>query len=368
MNKAFGRDASSRAGEPLADVAKEIEAPELFSSPRLPATRPWLPLLLGAVCTVVSLLGVQLLESDVSRWLFPAGVYGLMGALWALSTKPAQSIRRRLRLRLPWKRDTLVTRALLEHWRSAGILAAEAAGHEDVRRFEQHYGVALPDDLRDYFISINGTKYGWNGRDDDYAIGFWHLHQVRTFEEERISDDDDAARTFVLGKFWFGFATYGVRLSADSSEPTPVVARFPYGEFEVAPTVREFFGRYLLGDLSVLFPEFVVLADDHGIGAERDGVVSYAVMWSDVEEIAVEVTGAGDENDECVACWIISSQRGTIPFVAPVDTVAGGNVLRRRIRSLDGFDDAEFQAARAAEQRGEAGSFVVWRSATGWGR
>ena len=257
------------------------------------------------------------------------------------------------------------TQALLEHWRAAGILSPEAASNEDVKRFELQYDVVLTDDLRDYFTSVNGTKHGWNGRDDEHAIGFWHLHQVRTFEEEGISEDEDAGRTFVLAKYWFGFATYGVRLSNDSAAPTPVVARFPYGQFEVAPTFREFVARYLLGDLSVLFPEFVVIADDHGIGAEKDGVVSYSVMWSDMEEILIAVTSPNDERNECEACWVISSFPASMPFIAPVDTVAGGNVLRMRIRSLEGFDEEAFQAARTAEQRREAGSFVVWRSARG---
>ena len=352
------RERFSEPGEPFADV-DATERPELFSSPRMPPTRPWLPLLLGAVGTTLSLVLTQLFESDESRWLVLGGVYAAMFLAWAISTKPARGLWRRLRLSVPWKGDTLVTTALLEHWKAAGILAPEAAGNDDVRRFERQYRVVLPDDLRDYFTSVNGTKHGWNGQDDEHAIGFWHLHQVRTFEEEGISDDDDAGCTFIFAKYAFGFATYGVRLSENASEPTSVVARFPYGQFKVAQTFREFVIRYLLGDLSVLFPEFVVIADDHGIGAESGGVVSYSVKWSDVDEIHIAVTRSNDEGNECAACWVISDLTTSMPFIAPVDTVAGGNVLRSRIRSLDAFDEVAFQAARGAEQRGETGSFVV---------
>jgi hypothetical protein len=349
-------------GDRSARTTHGTEPPELFSAPRMPSTKPWLPLVLGGAGVALSFLPMQLFDSDASLWLFVAALYGVMGTAWALSTTPARRFRRSLRLRLPWKRDAWVTRTLLERWSAAGILAPEAASHADVRRFEQQYQVVLPDDLRDYFTSINGTKDGWSGRHDEHAIRFWHLHQVQTFKEEGLSEDPQADRTFVFARYWFGFASYGVRLSTDASAPTPVVARFPYGEFEVAQTFREFVIRYLLDDLSVLFPDFVVIADDNGIGAEHDGIASYAVMWSDVQEIQVVVNHSNEEESECAASWVISSCRASIPFIAPVDTVAGGNVLRTRIRALDGFDDRAFQAAREAEQRNETGSFVVWRS------
>jgi hypothetical protein len=323
---------------------------------------PWLPLLIGVPAVAVALLWSQLFRSDTARWLFLAAIYGVLGLSWAMSTAPAIMLRRKLRLRLPWKRDSLVIRALFEKWQVAGILAPQPASIDDVRRFEREYGVVLPNDVRDYFTSINGTKRGWNGQDDEHALGFWHLHQVRTFAEEGISDDPDVVSTFVFAEYAFRFAVYGVRLSADPAAPTAVVARFPYGRFEVAATFSEFLLRYLLDDLSVLFPEFVVVADDTGIGAEKDGVVSYVVTWPDVREIGIEIVGADEEPRESIAYWVISGHRETMPFMAPLDTVAGGNVVRARIRSLKGFDDVAFQSARSAEARGESGRFVVWRA------
>ena len=43
---------------------------------------------------------------------------------------------------------------------------------------------------------------------------------------------------------------------------------------------------------------------------------------------------------------VISGARAATPFIAPFYTVAGGNVVGNRIRALEGFDEAGFEAAR----------------------
>jgi hypothetical protein len=153
-----------------------------------------------------------------------------------------------------------------------------------------------------------------------------------------------------------------VCLSADPSAPTPVVARLPYGQVRVAETFGEFLARYVLDDQTVLFPSFAVVADETGIGSEDEGRIFYVVRWSDVQQIEVQVVGAHDEPGEPVFIWVVSGRPGTKTFVAPVDTVAGGHIVRATIRSLPGFDEPAFAAARETESRGEAGTFVVWRA------
>jgi hypothetical protein len=153
------------------------------------------------------------------------------------------------------------------------------------------------------------------------------------------------------------FAIYGVRLSADATAPTPVVGRFPWGQVQVADSFGEFLVRYAIGDYSVIFPECALMVDAVGIGTEVEGAVTHAVRWVDVRRIEVDVN---ERDGEAEAFWRIEHSPLAPPFLAPVDLIAGGHVLRARVRALDGFDDDAFQAARTSEQQGKAGSFVVW--------
>src|SRR5688572_12386633 len=57
---------------------------------------------------------------------------------------------------------------------------------------------------------------------------------------------------------------------------------------------------------------------------------------------------------EAVLFWIVAGRPDATPFMAPVDTVAGGRVVRDRIRSLPGFDEAALAAARDAETAARA--------------
>jgi len=104
-----------------------------------------------------------------------------------------------------------------------------------------------------------------------------------------------------------------------------------------------------------------VVFDVHGIGALIAGVMTYYIRWADIQTIKVEVVGYGEAGAE--AFWSIESAQSAPEspgLFAPVEIVVGGDALTARLRSMSGFDDATFSRARAAEERGEAGTFVCW--------
>jgi hypothetical protein len=53
-------------------------------------------------------------------------------------------------------------------WASQGIECAVPATHAELAEFEEGYRVWLPDDLREYFLRVNGmARNGWWQWDDD---------------------------------------------------------------------------------------------------------------------------------------------------------------------------------------------------------
>src|SRR5262249_37751908 len=115
-----------------------------------------------------------------------------------------------------------------------------------------------------------------------------------------------------------------------------------------------------MSDANIDNPPTVVI-DDSGIGAWLGGVLSYYIRWSEIRRIQIDVIGYGEMGAE--AFWSIDGEEPALDspaFIAPVELVVGGDALTARLRSLAGFDEAAFQQAIAAEQRGEAGTFVCW--------
>jgi hypothetical protein len=147
--------------------------------------------------------------------------------------------------------------ALRERWRAQGILNEHHATEAELVAFEARYNVVLPADLRHYFATVNGTALGQYGMDDSDLLGFWHLDQVHTFAEERMTsgDQDAGARhTFAFAdhSIWcFGF---GIQLSSNRIAATPIVCDVGVPLQKVAESFAEFISRYLLGDEDVIYP------------------------------------------------------------------------------------------------------------------
>ena len=70
-------------------------------------------------------------------------------------------------------------RRLIDLWRTAGLVIRPGV-HPAMQSFELKYGVQLPADLRDYFLTVDGME-------DDLDPGinrFWPLEIVKPVSEE----------------------------------------------------------------------------------------------------------------------------------------------------------------------------------------
>ena len=71
-------------------------------------------------------------------------------------------------------------------WAAAGIAEREGVTDADIRAFENRYGVRLPNDLAQYFKTVDGMN---DGEYDDHPIHFWPLSKVRPVTAELSGAD-----------------------------------------------------------------------------------------------------------------------------------------------------------------------------------
>lgn len=154
---------------------------------------------------------------------------------------------------MTWVSDTplpLILDAICTKWRRHG----QGATSSEITAFEEKYGIRLPADVRAYFETVNGTLLGAYNMEDRDLLSFWHLDQVRTFAEEGIKGDPDAAHSFVFADYSMWGYAFAVRLSKDPTAPAPVVVDIGSPHQIVAGSLAEFLERYLKRDKDIIYP------------------------------------------------------------------------------------------------------------------
>jgi len=69
---------------------------------------------------------------------------------------------------------------LVELWRGAGVTIRPPATLDAIQAFESNYGIVLPDDMRAYFLTVDGME----GEFDSGTNRFWPISMVKPVEEE----------------------------------------------------------------------------------------------------------------------------------------------------------------------------------------
>ncbi len=105
-------------------------------------------------------------------------------------------------------------------------------------------------------------------------------------------------------------------------------------------------------------PPSIVL-NEGGAEVQFDGIRKWSLDWSNVREIAVEVSVVADVGYS-EAFWRITGPG--VDFVAPVELVVGTKEFNARLFEFPGFDCATYERARQAEANAERGVFVCWRA------
>jgi hypothetical protein len=146
-------------------------------------------------------------------------------------------------------------------WSARGVKLPTGVPAGRLEEFESRYAVRLPDDLRGYFLAIDGMgpedlnpPFGW----DDDLFRFFPLHQVEP-ATERFHPDlflADQASYFAFAGHSISLPTFAIRLTPEVTSGNVVLAIFSdRGEYRVgqaASSFSDFVERYLTSGVSRL--------------------------------------------------------------------------------------------------------------------
>jgi SMI1 / KNR4 family (SUKH-1) len=143
------------------------------------------------------------------------------------------------------------------YWSAGGVKLPAGVPARRLEEFESRHGVRLPDDLRDYFLAIDGMgpenlnpPFGW----DDDLFRFFPLHQVQPATEQFHPDLflADQSSYFAFADHSIALPTFAIRLTADVTCGNDVLAIFSdrreYQAGRVAGSFSDFVEHYLASE------------------------------------------------------------------------------------------------------------------------
>ncbi len=123
-----------------------------------------------------------------------------------------------------------------------------------MRAFENKYDVRLPDDLKDYFATVDGFD---DSDSDENLFTFLPLAEVIPLDESWSLETPEAKSYFVFIDYCISAHVYAIRLTNDISLGNPVITTYVKPDenpIQIAGSFSEFVQGYLADDYSVLFP------------------------------------------------------------------------------------------------------------------
>lgn len=141
---------------------------------------------------------------------------------------------------------------LKQFWLHDGIKLQRGVSEAELREFEQKYNLLLPDDLKDYFSTVNG--FADSGCDEN-LITFMPLAEVLPSSQAWVLEVPDADSYFVFADYSISCHVYMIRLRNDLSFGNPVFIAYDRNPEQIAGSFSEFVEGYLADNYKVLFPQ-----------------------------------------------------------------------------------------------------------------
>jgi hypothetical protein len=145
---------------------------------------------------------------------------------------------------------------LIARWKQMGIDVPPGVPQEAIAAFEAFHRVAMPQDLRECFIAVDGMRE--IGVLDDSLFNFRPLSaltQVTSNPSDSRQDRPAAAQYFVLADCSISLPEFAIRLNADAEDKTPIATVFSDAGVSVIAdryeSFSEFIRRYLDDPLEV---------------------------------------------------------------------------------------------------------------------
>jgi hypothetical protein len=154
-----------------------------------------------------------------------------------------------------------ISERLRAHWSAQDIEPSAGVLEVHLQQFELYFGVAIPDDMRDYFLHVNGMG-GLFTLDNNLFFGdkdffrFWPLQEVvRMSDAYEDLPIEDPSSFFIFADHSICLPAYAIRLTASRTTGHEVIAiesnrRDGYSVSVVAYSFSEFVERYLTDETS----------------------------------------------------------------------------------------------------------------------
>ena len=116
---------------------------------------------------------------------------------------------------------------LIDRWTAHGIDCPPGVRPESLAAFEARYSVRLPDDVRRYFLTVNGM--GERGIYDHDFYSFWPLSDVCTVAKElpdRADRFPESSSYLLIADHSIDCPAFAIRLSGDARDSNPLVRVF----------------------------------------------------------------------------------------------------------------------------------------------
>ena len=141
--------------------------------------------------------------------------------------------------------------SLKQYWLRQGIKLKTGAAESELHAFENKYNVALPEDLKDYFSTVNGFN---NSDVDDDVITFLPLEEVEPLSKA-WSKKPDVKSYFIFADYSISCHVYAVQLTNEAKLNSPIFIVYDDNPIPIADSFSEFAKGYLNNDYKILFPQ-----------------------------------------------------------------------------------------------------------------
>ncbi len=145
-----------------------------------------------------------------------------------------------------------IGKSLKQFWLQQGIKLKLGASEIELFAFENKYNVRLPEDLKDYFSTVNG--FDDSDVDGEY-ITFLSLEEIEPLSIN-WSQADEAKSYFIFADYSISCHVYAIKLTEDTKFDNPIFIDFNDNKSptQIADSFSEFAQSYIKNDYKVLFP------------------------------------------------------------------------------------------------------------------
>jgi hypothetical protein len=143
----------------------------------------------------------------------------------------------------------LLLRQMITGWQNEDIPILQGVDEVTIQKFESKYGVKLPEDMREYFSTVNGMG---DHIDEKNSFRFWPIEKVVPVQEyapKFANIFPESARYFLFFDVLYDSSMCAIGLGYAAAGPTPIYEVFYFEEGSrfryICKSFTEFVGLYL---------------------------------------------------------------------------------------------------------------------------